>query len=156
MAVVHAEEEAVIPAPPDRVYAVLADYNHHHPRILPERYFSDLFVEEGGVGTGTVFSVIVRILGTKSRSRMAVTEPRPGFVLRETDLGNGLITDFVLSPVEGGTQTHLKIATEWEPGGGIAGWIEKTMIPSILRRIYRAELAQLADYLRQEEAAGSK
>ena len=43
---------AVVPAQPRRVYAVIADYHHGHPHILPKQ-FSEMVVEKGGVGRGT-------------------------------------------------------------------------------------------------------
>ncbi len=39
-------------APPDRVYAIIADYHNGHPHILPKQ-FRNLTVEKGGVGAGT-------------------------------------------------------------------------------------------------------
>ena len=51
----HAEASAIIPAVPEKVYAVLRDYQNQHPRILPEQYFVDFKLEQGGQGAGTVF-----------------------------------------------------------------------------------------------------
>ena len=50
---IHAHATKVIQAPPDKVYAVLADYNESHPAILPEHVFTGLVVEQGGMGAGT-------------------------------------------------------------------------------------------------------
>ena len=36
----HAEASAIIPAPPDQVYAVFAHYRRSHPQILPRLYFT--------------------------------------------------------------------------------------------------------------------
>jgi hypothetical protein len=44
---------------------VLADYDTSHPAILPKRVFSDLVVEQGGVGAGTVVRVTMAAMGTK-------------------------------------------------------------------------------------------
>ena len=47
--------ERAIGAPATQVYRLIADFDRHHPRILP-RAFSQFRVEEGGVGAGTVHS----------------------------------------------------------------------------------------------------
>jgi len=64
MALIHAEAAAVIEAEPEAVYAVISDYRRAHPHILPQEYFSNLKLEQGGAGAGTVFRVTVRVLGT--------------------------------------------------------------------------------------------
>ena len=63
----HAHAERPIDAPPAAVYTVLADYRTHHPRIMPAPPFSDLEVETGGVGAGTVFHITVRTAGRRQR-----------------------------------------------------------------------------------------
>ena len=40
----HAEASEIINAPPEKVYAILADYHEGHPAILPARYFTGLTV----------------------------------------------------------------------------------------------------------------
>lgn len=55
----HLSVARVIDAPPDRVYALIADYRSGHPRILPKAYFKELVVEQGGVGAGTVVRVLM-------------------------------------------------------------------------------------------------
>lgn len=54
MSQIHAQATAVIDAPPEVVYAILADYRADHPAILPKQYFAECAVEEGGQGAGTV------------------------------------------------------------------------------------------------------
>ena len=51
---------ARIDAAPKRVYNVIADYCNGHPRILPKQ-FSDLVVERGGFGAGTVIRFRMRV-----------------------------------------------------------------------------------------------
>ena len=77
---------ARLAAPPDRVYAVIADYDHGHPRILPKQ-FTGLTVEQGGVGEGTVIRVSMRVFGRRFEFRGFVTEPEPGRVLVERNVG---------------------------------------------------------------------
>ena len=68
MTTAQAIESAIIAAPPAAVYAVLADYRNHHPHILPQQYFHNFVVEEGGQGAGTIFRTDVHVFGSKSRS----------------------------------------------------------------------------------------
>jgi hypothetical protein len=83
------------------VYAILADYRNGRPRILPERYFSNLEVERGRVGAGTVIRFQVRTLGITRSFRGEVTEPKPGRVLVESYPQTGEVTSFTVEPVVG-------------------------------------------------------
>jgi hypothetical protein len=44
--------ERRVGAPAEQTYRWIADFRIHHPRFLPPA-FSDVHVEEGGVGAGT-------------------------------------------------------------------------------------------------------
>lgn len=143
------EESAVIDAQSAAVYAVLADYRRHHPRILPPQYFTGLEVEQGGVGAGTVIRVGMRALGRAVAYRLTVSEPEPGRVLVEADPAAGVVTTFTVAPVDGGQRARVRIATEWAPKRGLLGLGERLLNPPIARRIYRQELRQLAAYLQR-------
>ena len=67
MAEIRVLAERPIGAPAERVYNYLADYQQHHPRILPSA-FSGFTVEHGGVGAGTVFRFRLDV-GGRSRSQ---------------------------------------------------------------------------------------
>ena len=54
MSQINVAVSARINAPATKVYPILADYHNHHPNILPRAYFTELTVEEGGTGEGTV------------------------------------------------------------------------------------------------------
>jgi hypothetical protein len=144
MAALRASGSAVVDAPPDAVYALLADYRDGHPRILPPEYFSGLEVERGGVGAGTVIRFNVRLLGQTRAVRAAITEPEPGRVLDETDLETGALTRFVVEPVEGGRRARVTITTTWATPG-LRGAVERLIAPPLLRRVYAAELGRLAE-----------
>jgi len=84
---------------PERVYTTIADYRNRHARILPEE-FSGLTVERGGIGDGTIIRFQMRVFGRTQTFRAAITEPEPGRVLVETNLGtNGAITTRFLRPI---------------------------------------------------------
>ncbi|HWQ13485.1 MAG TPA: SRPBCC family protein [Roseiflexaceae bacterium] len=144
----HAAMSAVVPAAPEEVYTVLADYRTEHPRILPRQYFTSLAVQQGGRGAGTVIRVTTRALGVERSYLMDVSEPEPGRRLVETDRGSGLATSFTVTPTGDG-HSLVEIATTWETRPGIAGALERLTTAPIMRRIYAAELRQLAQYMRE-------
>ena len=91
MGEIHVSAEQVIHAPAERVYRIIADYRQHHPNILPPA-FSDLRVEEGGVGEGTVISFKMTAGGRTRQTRARVTEPEPGRVLVESGIDSSVRT----------------------------------------------------------------
>lgn len=148
MATVRAMAWSRIAAPAARVYAILADYNQHHPRILPPA-FSEWKVEEGGVGAGTVVSFRGKAGGRDRFFRMQVAEPQPGQVLTETDLLSSMVTTFTVVP-DGEAACRVRIETVWESAGGIGGFFERTFAPLVLRRLYKQELQNLDRYAQQQ------
>jgi hypothetical protein len=151
MPTIRASATALVDAPPPAVYAVLADYREGHPSILPPASFSDLVVEQGGTGEGTVIRFTVRVGGTARRVRAAVTEPQPGRVLHETDLDTGSVTCFLVEPAAGG-RSRVTFETTWSTPG-IRGWIERLMAPRLLERVYSEELRNLEAVARSTHAA---
>jgi hypothetical protein len=133
---------------------VLKDYHHQHGQILPKEYFSDLQIDQGGQGAGTVFRVKLRVMGREFTYHMAVTEPVPGRMLVETDQNSGTVTTFTVTPTADVRQSQVQIATEWEAKPGVAGAIERLMTGYFMRRIYRQELDQLASFVQQKQGQG--
>jgi len=78
---VRVEADRTIGARAADVYQVLADYSVHHPKIMPPDHFSNLEVEDGGAGAGTVFHITAKVAGKRQRLHMRVSEPEPGSVL---------------------------------------------------------------------------
>ncbi len=138
---------ATIAAPPETVYALIADYHNGHPRILPKQYFRDLTVECGGIGAGTVITFKAGVPGMMQPIRATVTEPEPGRVLVETNESKPpvFVSTFTVDPIEGGVSCRVTIRSEWNLSSGMQGAIERIMIPPLLRRMYRAELHQLGE-----------
>lgn len=134
---------ALIRAPATQVYAIIADYDHGHPRILPKPPFVSLEVEQGGIGAGTIIRVHMRVLGRLQTFRATITEPEPGRVLVET-IDNGTITTFMVEPREHGQHAHVTIATDLATRPGLAGRLEAWLTTRLLRPAYEKELAQLA------------
>lgn len=132
---------AVIPAPPERVYAIIADYRDGHPSILPKPPFVSLVVEEGGRGAGSVIRVTMRMLGRTQTFRAVVTEPEPGRCLIETN-DTGYVTTFSVEPGAEGGGTRVTIATDLVRQG-VAARVERWLSARLLRPVYEQELALL-------------
>ena len=143
---IHAEFTGTINASPETVYSILSDYEVGHPAILPHPPFVGLDVESGGRGAGTRFEVRMSVFGSKQSFRMEVTEPDPGRVLVEEDQAAGVMTTFTLEPTAGGSNTRLTIATDARPAEGLRGWVAKRTNPSIMRRIYKKQIAMIDRY----------
>jgi uncharacterized protein YndB with AHSA1/START domain len=148
---IHVDLERTIPAPPERVHAVLADYRQR-PRILPASYL-DYRVEEGGQGDGTVVSYRLRAARHARPYTMEVAEPTPGRTLVERDRNSSLVTTWMLSPTASGTGTDLRLSTIWEGGGGAGGLFERTFAPRWLRRIHGELLDRLTRSVGAEPAS---
>ncbi len=144
MAQHHITASALIPAPAQRVYAVLADYRQGHPQILPKPYFGTLTVEEGGYGAGTVIRFQMRLLGRLQEFHADVTEPEPGRVLAESDRNTGAVTTFTVEPREQGQAAFVTITTTTPVRAGLRGRVEGWLATRLLQPIYVKELAQLA------------
>jgi Polyketide cyclase / dehydrase and lipid transport len=137
---------SVIEAPAELVYRTLADYRKGHPSILPKPYFLSLEVEKGGVGEGTIINFQTRVLGETQSFRSEISEPQPGSVLVETNIGEMAgKTTFTVEPLDGGSRSRVTIATDGKTkhSGGL-GVVERLIAKIMMRRIYKAELEQIA------------
>jgi len=143
MPLIHVSSSRLIPAAPNRVYAIIADYQTGHPQILPSRYFSNLQVEQGGIGAGTVIRFQMHAFGSTQTIRAEITEPIPSELLLETIAATGLQTSFHVVPQSDGKASHVTIETKWDVKG-LAGWIQSLMVPRYLRKVYAEELDKLA------------
>jgi hypothetical protein len=105
--------ERVVDAPADVVYHRIADYVRHH-RHLPQGFlppaFSDMEIEAGGVGAGTVIHFTTRAMGQSQRHHARVSEPQPGRVLQESEEHNNLSTTFTVEP-QGSQQSRVRFDT---------------------------------------------
>ena len=135
---------ALIPARRERVYSLIANYRDGHPRIVPKQ-FSNLTVEQGGVGAGTVIRFQMSVLGKKQSFRAAISEPEPGRVLVETDLDtNGAVTTFTVDAGTAPAESRVTISTQLPVRSGPFGFVEKKLSTLLLRPMYVQELANLA------------
>jgi Polyketide cyclase / dehydrase and lipid transport len=137
MPLLHASAERTVPAPAAAVYALLADYRDGHPRILPPA-FADLRVLQGGTGAGTEIRFALELAGRNQEIEARVEEPEPGRVLTEIYPERGAVTSFTVDPV--GDQSRVRIETSWEASRGLAGLIERLIMPRLFRNLYAEEL----------------
>ncbi len=137
-------------APSDKVYSVIADYQNGHPHILPKRHFSDLQVEKGGVGAGTLIRCTMIVMRKSNTFRASISEPEPGRVLVETVLDSDIVTSFIVDPNADGTSCDVTISTALQSRDGIAGAIERSMTKRLLLRIYREELRLIAEFVEKQ------
>jgi Polyketide cyclase / dehydrase and lipid transport len=151
MGTIHVSAEGTVDAPADTVYGYLADMREHHPRFLPPA-FSDVEVESGGVGAGTIVRFKVTAGGRTREYRMTLAEPEAG-VLTETDSNSSLVTSFTVTPEAGASR--VRISTSWQGAGGVGGFFERLFAPRVMRGIYADELERLNTYARERAAADS-
>lgn len=144
MSQTQAKASALIDAPAEQVYAILADYRDGHPHILPKQYFTSLEVEQGGIGAGTVVRFEMTAAGRTQTFRSTITEPEPGRVLLETDPVSGTATTFSVQPNQQGTRAYVTISTVVNSRGGVLGLPERFLTKWFLQRVYKQELELLA------------
>lgn len=151
MGQISVKASAILAASPEKVYRSIADYQNGHPHIVPPETFSDLHVEQGGYGDGTVITFKVTVLGTVQSFRQRISEPEPGRVLVEQDIDSvrNAITTFTVDPVENGEKSHVEIATTMNASPGLAGMVEHILVPLLNSRIYREELKRLESFAQQ-------
>ena len=146
--VLHSESSVVVGASAPDVYRMLADYPNSHSRIVPPRYFSNVKIEAGGYGAGTVIGFDMRAFGITRQARVRVSEPEPGRKLVETEDHTGAVTAFIVEPL-GSARSRVTIATDMPVRAGLLGWIERAVTGSYLRRVFSEELARLAAQVRR-------
>lgn len=143
------QASAPIQAPAHVAYGIIADYRNGHPHILPP-YFSNLVVDEGGIGAGTRIRFDMTLLGQKQRYCATVTEPEPGRVLMEDNGPEaGSVTTFTVDPALQGAAAQVTITTKFTQRPGLGGRIERFLIGFFVPRIYAQELQLLDKVARQ-------
>jgi len=140
---------AIVKAPAETVYAIIADYHSGHPSILPRRYFPFIEVKQGGVGAGTRIRFQMLLGGATRTFQAEVSEPQPGHVLMESNYDEAdpaltSVTTFTVEPTAEGKSSNVTITTELALHAGLAGILEGLFGPSMLRNVFEQELRQLA------------
>ena len=126
------------------VYSIVTDMEQHR-RILPKQ-FESLEVLQGGKGVGTVFRLHMNVMGNRSSLEMTITEPEPGRIVRETDAAAGVTTTWALTPVDGEDRCRLRLTSIFRSKPGMAGMMERFIVPPVIRSIYRQELDNINRY----------
>jgi len=144
--------EATINAPSTIVLTILRDLDGHHRAILPPA-FSNLVIEAGGIGAGTVSRFDLTLGGRTRQTRTRIEEPAPG-VIREHVIGRDMVTTFTVMP--DGNHSRLRIETWWRAAAGPAGILERLLLPGMFRRLYREELINIDRYAQAMPMAAAK
>ena len=101
-------------------------------------------MEQGGIGAGTVVRVTMSAPGTQQELHVTVSEPEPGQALVES--GSGMITTFIVDPMDADRSSQVTIAAEATPSPGLQGWIERLVTPGLLSE----EIHLLAKYVEKK------
>ena len=149
----HFSESVLIKAPARSVYEVIADYQKGHVDILPKPPFVSLVVEQGGVGSGTIIQVTMKVLGRKQSFRSVISEPEPGRKLVETN-DTGYVTTFVVEPRNEGSSAYVTISTEAKDKKGIVAAIERWMVRRLMQPVFAKELVLLEEVATSWELNG--
>jgi hypothetical protein len=133
-----------IDAPAERVYSIIADYQHGHAQILPRPPFVSMAVTHGGFGAGTEIDLAMRIMGKVRTYHGVVSEPEAGRVIAERYVGTDLITTFTVDPLDGGRRANVTISTDAEVGTSLMGLVGRWIATRMLEPVYTKELDRLA------------
>ncbi len=139
MAPLHLSAERLVDAPADVVYRCIADYQRHHrPGGFLPPAFSDLRIERGGVGAGTVITFKTTLAGRTRTLTQEVSEPEPGRVLVEANATSR--TTFTVDPI--GRQARVRFDTVLDVRG-LEGILTRLFAPRVLQPLYADELRRL-------------
>ena len=133
----------LLPAPAERVYSVIADYEHGHQLILPRPPFVSMTVARGGYGAGTEIDLVMRVFGKLEAYRGVVSEPEPGRTIAERYVGTGMVTSFSVEPHDGGRGAKVTILTESDSRDGLLGAVGRWLATRLLVPVYARELERL-------------
>ncbi|HEV2655713.1 MAG TPA: SRPBCC family protein [Ktedonobacteraceae bacterium] len=155
MGQIRVKADSVLDAPSADVYATIADYRQGHPQIVPKENFYDMLVEQGGYGAGTTIRFKMKVLGVERTLHHRVSEPEPGRVLVEQDIDapQNIVTTFTVTPLDNGERSHVEISTTLNTSPGLAGIVERIVVPLINSRIYRKEMKKLEAVARERTSA---
>jgi hypothetical protein len=150
MSRISVENEQIVNAEPEKVYAILSDYKNERPRLLTPN-FLDYKVEQGGQGAGTVVSYRLHAANRERPYKMRVSTAQKNALLVEQDENSSLVTKWSLSPFHAGQRTKVQVSTTWEGSSGVGGFFERTFAPLGVRSIYNAMLAKLSNTVAPDE-----
>ncbi|GAS91352.1 SRPBCC family protein [Mycolicibacterium brisbanense] len=144
-----------IAAPPDRVFALLSDYQWARPTLLPVQYYTDYQVVDGGHGDATVVRWILHFTKSRFRDMVNVVEVEDDLTLVERDDNSTLVTRYTVEPLErNGPQLSLITAqTSWHGADSFMKYLERILAPGMMRKIHAAFLTQVKNYLQETPAA---
>ena len=141
----------IINAPRKAIYDVIADYHIGHNAILPRPFFSDIVVEEGGYGDGSLISFDITLGGQTVPYRQRVSELENGRIIQEANVHDEGITQFILDPIGDGTKTEVTIYVQLVEPTGIFAFLERWITIAFSRWLFNKELNNLAEYVATQQ-----
>jgi hypothetical protein len=141
MAEVRATAQKTIPAPVEKVFALVGDTSRRG-ELLPSEAYREVRV----VGDPPVVSYTLHAGG---RQRDYAMRQVPGADSRswtEEDEGSTLVTRWSFTPAAAG-ETNVAITTTWQGAGGIGGFFEKTFAPKGVSKLHTQTLENLTRIL---------
>ena len=148
------QHELFINAPPERVFAVLAEPERtleYSPNVLAIRRTS-----EGPIGVGSTTDVVVKALGVEQHAVgrcMLFDPPRRLVIDSQTRLGARSRSDTQLIPERGGTL--LRASLEYVvPGGGVGKLLDRLVAERQTRQYFELGLARLKQLVEAEAVTG--
>ena len=140
---INASAERHIDAPARRVYSYIADFRQHHPNFLPPQ-FSDLEIESGGVGAGTVHRFRMTLGGRTDR----LPRSGRGAAIRVACSSSPIPRAGCSPPSPSTPSPAVAAACGSRPAGtptGSAASSSGSWRPAMLRQVYRDELRSWID-----------
>lgn len=142
MTELQANAEQTYPQSPETLYAILADYQGRHQRILPDAYH-DYAVEAGGAGVGTVVRWVLHVGNHRRPYAMQVSEPEAGRVLTEQERESSFRTEWRITPEGKGSRVRLR--SVWrQRAHGFPAFFERMFAPRSLAKLHAETLRRLA------------
>lgn len=124
------------------------EHHRHQPEGFLPAAFTELVVEKGGVGAGSVIRFTGKMGGRVQTVTATVSEPEPGRVLVESS--PGLVTTFTVEPAGPG-QARVRFDTVME-ASGLQGLLARLFAPGMLRPLYAEEMERLEQHARAHGA----
>ena len=141
--------EAVLAAQAEAVYRSIADYYNGQPHIVPKANISEIQVQAGGYGAGTVVTFKRKLLFFGRLKRKTIVEPDPGRLLVELEEVAGsapIMTSYRVIPVSKGRETYVEIITSIPHRKGFGGLMDRLFLPKRLRKMHYKELYLLEQH----------
>ncbi|MFN2389277.1 MAG: SRPBCC family protein [Actinomycetota bacterium] len=140
------ELDAVLPGPPEVVWALLTDWEHQDDWMLEASDFVVTSTAREGVGVEAEATITIGGISTRDAIRVVGWEPPHRLAIEHLGWVGGT-GELFLTPVEHGS-TYIYWREELIPPLGPPGFVGITLYKPLMRRIFRRDLRVLASLVR--------